>query len=169
VFSTAKENLILYYLAMNGDIANSFNLTTDESGFIGIHTSQTDNRAQIETLIMYGIQFLVENADGVVVGQIDATPTLQSVTVTSAAGTAVGDSNISMSAYTLGAGEKWVYKTAKDTAPTAKYGQSVKSWTEISSGDDITPAEGHNRITVAAADANGRAQAAGSATLTVKT
>ena len=169
VYSTAKENIILYYLTMNGDVASAFNLTTDETGYIGMHTSQTDSRAQIETLVMYGIQFLVEYADGVVIGQIDSTPTLGSVTVTSTAGTAVGDSNIAMSAYTLGSDEKWVYKTAKDNAPTVKYGQSLKGWTEIDSGDDITPAATHNKITVAAADANNRAQAAGSTTLTVKT
>ncbi len=169
VYSTVKDNLIMYYLTMNGDVATAFNLTTDETGYIGLHTSQTDNRAQIETLIMTGIQFLVEYADGVVIGIIDSTPTLGSVTVASTAGTAVGDSNIAMSGYTLGTGEKWVYKTAASTAPTVKYGQSVKGWTAIDSGDDITPAEGHTKITVAAADANGRAQAAGNATITVKT
>lgn len=168
VYSTVKDNIILYYLSMNGDVATAFNLTTDATGYIGMHTSQTDNRAQIETLVMYGIRFLAECADGVVVGMIDATPSLQSATVTSAAGTAVGDSNITLSGYTLGSGEKWVYKTGT-TAPNVKYGQSLKSWTEIDSGDDITPAEGHTKITVAAVDANNRAQAAGSATLTVKT
>ena len=70
VYSTAKENLILYYLTMTGDVAMAFNLTTDETGYIGMHTSQTDNRAQIETLVMFGIEFLVEYADGVVVGTI---------------------------------------------------------------------------------------------------
>jgi len=70
VYSTAKENLIMYYLTMTGDVARAFNLTTDETGYIGMHTSQTDNRAQIETLLMYGIQFLVEMADGVVNGTI---------------------------------------------------------------------------------------------------
>lgn len=72
IYSTAKENLILYYLAMNGDVARSFNLTTDESGYIGIHTSQTDNRAQIETLMMTGISFLVEYTGGVVKGTVGA-------------------------------------------------------------------------------------------------
>lgn len=170
VYSTAKENLILYYVTMNGDLAREFQLTADETGYIGIHHFQTSERAQKETLVMSGIQFLVEYADGVVVGQIDATPSLQSVTVTSAAGTAVGDSNITLSAYSLGTGEKWVYKTAKDTAPVVTYGQKLGStWTEIDSGDDITPAEGHNKITVAAVDSGNRAQAAGSANITVKT
>ena len=171
VFSTAKDNLIMYYIAMTGDLAREFNLTTDETGYIGINTDNPNNtRAQVETLVMSGIQFLVEYADGVVIGQIDSTPTLGSVTVASTAGTAVGDSNIAMSGYSLGTGEKWVYKTAKDNAPAVTYGQKLGStWTEIDSGDDITPTATHNKITVAAVDANSRAQAAGNANITVKT
>lgn len=169
VISTAKENIIMYYLTMNGEVANAFNLTADETGYIGVHSSQTDQRAQLELMAMSGIQFLVEYVDGVVVGQIDSTPTLGSVSVTSTAGTAVGDSNIALSGYNLGTGEKFVYKTAKDNAPVVKYGQKLTGWTDIDSGDDITPTATHNKITVAAIDANGRAQAAGNANLTVKT
>lgn len=72
IYSTAKENLILYYLTMNGDVARAFDLTTDETGFVGMHTSQTDNRAQIETLLMSGVTFLVEYAQGVVIGSVVA-------------------------------------------------------------------------------------------------
>ena len=167
VYATAKENLVLYYLAMNGDVAAAFGLTTDDTGYIGMHAAQNDRRAQVETLVMCGIQFLVEQADGVVVGMIDATPTLGSVTVTSAAGTATGQSKITLSGYTLGTGEGWVYKTAASVAPVVSYGQKL-SWTELDSGDDITPAAGDGKIPVAAVDANGRAQAAGSATLVVR-
>lgn len=71
VYSTAKENLIMYYLTMSGDVARAFELTADETGFIGIKSGyQNEERAQIESLIMAGIQFLVEYADGVVIGQI---------------------------------------------------------------------------------------------------
>lgn len=170
VVSTAKENLILYYITMNGDLANSFDLTTDETGFIGISTGNPNKeRAQIETLVMSGIQFLVEYADGVVNGIIDSTPTLGSVSVASTAGTAVGDTNIALSGYTLGSGEKWVYKTGVSAAPTVTYGQNLKSWTEIDSGDDITPPATATKITVAAVDNAGRAQAAGNANITKKT
>lgn len=72
VISTAKENLIMYYLTMNGEVAQAFNLTADESGYIGVHNSQTDNRAQIELLAMSGITFLVEYANGIVVGTVSA-------------------------------------------------------------------------------------------------
>ena len=69
--ATAKENLILYYLTMNGDIADSFELTADETGYIGIKSGyQNEARAQLESLVMSGVQFLVEYAGGVVKGTI---------------------------------------------------------------------------------------------------
>lgn len=73
VVSTAKDNLIMYYLTMNGDVANAFNLTTDETGYIGVHSYPTETRAQVEMLAMAGIQFLVEYAQGVVKGTISTT------------------------------------------------------------------------------------------------
>jgi hypothetical protein len=69
--ATAKENLILYYLTMNGDVADAFDLTADELGFIGIKSGyQNEARAQIESLVMSGIQLLVEYGAGVVKGTI---------------------------------------------------------------------------------------------------
>ena len=71
VYSTAKENLVLYYLTMNGDVAEAFDLTADETGFIGIKSGRAnDSRAQVESLVMSGIKWLVDNADGVVKGTI---------------------------------------------------------------------------------------------------
>ena len=71
VYSTAVDNIILYYLTMNGDVANAFGLTADETGYIGIKSGYAnEERAQIESLVMSGIQFLVEYADGVVKGEI---------------------------------------------------------------------------------------------------
>lgn len=69
--ATAKQNFILYYLTMNGDLANAFSLTTDDTGFIGIKSGyQNEERAQIESLVMSGIDILVEYAAGVVKGTI---------------------------------------------------------------------------------------------------
>ena len=57
---------------MNGDVAQAFNLTADQLGYIGINSGyQNNERAQIESLVMCGIQFLVEYAAGVVKGTID--------------------------------------------------------------------------------------------------
>lgn len=69
--ATAKENIVLYYLTMGGDVAKAFNLSTDETGYIGINSGyQCNERAQIESLIMYGVNFFVEYAAGVVKGTI---------------------------------------------------------------------------------------------------
>lgn len=69
--STAKENFIMYYLTMNGDVASAFGLTADELGLIGINSGyRNEERAQIESLVMSGIQLLVEYAEGVVKGTI---------------------------------------------------------------------------------------------------
>lgn len=69
--ATAKENLILYYLTMNGDIARAFDLTADELGYIGIKSGYTnEERAQIESLVMDGLQIMVEYAAGVIKGTI---------------------------------------------------------------------------------------------------
>lgn len=71
--ATAKQNLILYYLTMNGDVAAAFSLAADETGYIGIKSGyQNEERAQIESLVMDGLQIMVEYAAGVVKGTITA-------------------------------------------------------------------------------------------------
>ena len=171
VYSTAKENIIMYYVPVTSEVMSAFDMTADATGYIGIASGvKTHERAQIESLVMCGIQFLVEYADGVVLGQVDSTPTLGSITVASTAGTAVGDSNIAVSGYNPGTGEKYVYKTGKTTAPAVTYGQKLGTgWTAIVPPHDITPTATHDKITVASVDANGRAQAAGTDDITVKT
>lgn len=69
--ATAKQNIIMYYLNMNGDIAAAFDLRTDETGYIGINSGDADKKcANVETLVMSGIQLMVEYAAGVVKGTI---------------------------------------------------------------------------------------------------
>lgn len=71
--ATAKENIVMYYLTMNGDIAQAFSLTSDELGYIGIKSGyQNEERAQLESLVMSGVQFFVEYAAGVIKGTIGA-------------------------------------------------------------------------------------------------
>lgn len=170
VVSTAKENLILYYVPVSSDVMSSLGLTADETGYVGIKSGYPcEERAQIESLVLSGIQFLVEYADGVVFGQVDSTPTLGSITVnsTGSGATATGDSVITMSGYTPGAGETYVYKCGT-AAETVVYGQYVGDWTPIASGDNISPKASDTYITVCSV-LNGRAQAAGSSALTKKT
>lgn len=71
--ATAKENIVMYYIPMNGDIADTFNLTTDETGYVGINSGYANNeRAQAESLVMCGVKFAPEYAAGVVKGTISS-------------------------------------------------------------------------------------------------
>lgn len=73
VYSTAKENLIMYYVPVSSEAMSAFDMTADETGYIGITSGyKTEQRAQIESMVMSGIQFLVEYSDGVVKGTIGA-------------------------------------------------------------------------------------------------
>lgn len=164
VISTAVDNIVMYFLSTNGELGRAFNLTSDETGYIGVHQSQTDERAQLEMVAYSGVTLFVEYAEGVVFGQIDATPTLATLSVSSSAGTASGDTAITVSGYTKASDETYKYKVA-DTAPTVKYGQSLKNWTTWDGTSDITAATG-KKITVAVVDSNLRAQASGNATVT---
>ena len=75
--ATAKENFIMYYLTMGGDVARAFNLRTSDLQYIGINSGIMDgDRAQIESLVMDGIKILVEYAAGVVKGDVGAYVTL---------------------------------------------------------------------------------------------
>ena len=70
-YATAKENIITYYINVaSGDIASAFNLTTDETGYIGINEYANESHAVVEDLIMSGVTFFAERIDGVVVGTI---------------------------------------------------------------------------------------------------
>lgn len=70
--ATAKQNFVMFYLTMNGDLANAFDLATDETGYIGISSGNpTKERAQVETLVMDGITIMPEYAAGVVKGVFD--------------------------------------------------------------------------------------------------
>lgn len=71
--ATAKQNIRCIYINMAGDLADEFNMTTDETGLIGISSGFTNNeRAQVETLVMSGVALTVEYAGGVVKGTIES-------------------------------------------------------------------------------------------------
>ena len=111
-----------------------------------------------------GFVFLTES----VVDRPDFGPELLSMTVTSAAGTAVGDTKITISNYTPSAEESYMYKVATGTAPAIARGDVPDStWSAWNGTADITAATG-KKITVVSVDGTGRALAAGNATVTAK-
>ncbi len=70
-YATAKENIIAYFINVSsGDIANAFDLTVDETGYIGIREYLDEDHARVMDLIMSGVTFFPERVDGIVVGTI---------------------------------------------------------------------------------------------------
>ncbi len=70
-YATAKENIVMYFVNVgSGDIRASFNLTTDELGYIGINEYPDNDTARVLNLVMSGVTFFPERKDGIVVGTI---------------------------------------------------------------------------------------------------
>ena len=91
---------------------------------------------------------------------------LTALTVSSAAGTAVGDTALTVSGYTLKSGESWKYKVG-DSAATVLPGEVVSGWTAWDGDDDITAATS-KKLALIAVNAFGQAIAYGSCTVTAK-
>lgn len=73
VVGTAKENLAGAYVpAGSGDIADTFGLTADETGLVGMTHQIVSSNATIDTLAFSGVKFFPELLDAVVVGTVTA-------------------------------------------------------------------------------------------------
>lgn len=68
VFSTAKENLHCAYVPANGSVGQEFELTSDESGLVGVTHDRVNDRASIGSLMMTGVKFFAEDLAGVFKG-----------------------------------------------------------------------------------------------------
>jgi len=170
VIATPSENIVLYYVDP-GDSEFSragLNYTVSgETNLIGFHTQGNYNTAVTEAFAVMGLTLFAEYIDGIAVVDVDSTPTLGSLTVTSVAGTAVGDTKITVSPTKEVAQNIYKYKVA-DTATTVVYGQNVKNWTTWNGTADITAASS-KVITIVECDSMYKAQNEGHATVTAKT
>jgi len=71
VIGTVEENLNGAYVpATGGDLAESFNLTSDESGLVGMVHMPNVSNASIDTLLFSGVKFYPELLSGVIKGTI---------------------------------------------------------------------------------------------------
>lgn len=71
VFSTAKDNIILYYVnPKNGDLAKVFEFVTDATGYIGVHRDVEYNNLTTETVMLCGVKLFAEIEDGIVCAAI---------------------------------------------------------------------------------------------------
>lgn len=71
VYTTAKDNLILYYTnPSNSEIAKAFDLTVDETGLIGVHRDVDYKTLTTDTTAVTGTKLYAELLDGVVCAEI---------------------------------------------------------------------------------------------------
>ena len=171
VIATPVENIVLYYVdPSTSDFARAgLVYTTDgETNLIGFHVEGNYHTAVSESFAIMGMTLFAEYLDGIAVIDVDSTPTLGTLTVQSAAGTASGDTKLTVTPIKESPTNVYKYKTDPSTAPVVTYGQSVRNWTTWDGVSDITATTGH-KITVVEADSTYKAQNAGNATVTAKT
>lgn len=73
LYATAKENIVLYYIPVNGaDMGEVFSFTADDTGLIGIHEEPDYTNMTASDTVVNGMVLLAERLDGVVVGTIAA-------------------------------------------------------------------------------------------------
>ena len=157
VIATPVENIVLYYVDPNeSDFARAGLVYTvsGETNLIGFHTQGNYHTAVSEYI------------DAIAVITIDETPTLGALTVTSAAGTASGNTKIAVNPAKENANNVYKYKVAAD-AVTVGYGQNLRNWSTWDGKADITAATGQ-KITVVECDGTYKALNAGSTSVTAK-
>lgn len=169
VIATPVENINLYYVDPgDSDFARAgLAYTTEgETSLIGFHTEgKYDNATSVAYAIM-GMTLFAEYLDAIAVIDVDTTPSLGTLTVTSAAGSATGATKLTVSPAKEKATNVYKYK-AGTTAPAVTYGQNLRTWSTWDGESDLTIATGQ-KVTVAECDSTYKALNAGNATVTAK-
>lgn len=65
VEGTVKENLNGVYIPAGGDVAQTFNLTSDSTGMVGMTHYTVGDNATVNTLLMSGVTFYAEDVAGI--------------------------------------------------------------------------------------------------------
>lgn len=169
VIATPVENIVLYYVDPNeSDFARAGLVYTvsGETNLIGFHTQGNYHTAVSEAFAVMGLTLFAEYIDAIAVITIDETPTLGTLTVTSVAETATGDTKITVNPAKENSNNVYKYKVATD-AVTVGYGQNLRNWTSWDGKADIKATTGQ-KITVVECDGTYKALNAGSASVTAK-
>lgn len=71
IYATAKQNLVLYYIPVNGaDLSEAFTFTSDATGLIGIHEAPDYPHMTAEDVVASGLTLFAERIDGVIISSI---------------------------------------------------------------------------------------------------
>lgn len=169
VIATPVENIVLYYVDPNeSDFARAGLVYTvsGETNLIGFHTQGNYHTAVSEAFAVMGLTLFAEYIDAIAVITIDETPTLGTLTVTSAAGGTSGNTKITVNPAKENANNVYKYKVATE-AVTVGYGQNLRNWTTWDGKADVKATTGQ-KITVVECDGTYKALNAGSTSVTVK-
>lgn len=169
IIATPVENIVLYYVDPNeSDFARAGLVYTvsGETNLIGFHTQGNYHTAVSEAFAIMGLTLFAEYIDAIAVGTINATQTLGTLTVNSAAGSKSGDTKVTITPAKANAGNVYKYKVASSET-SVDYGQNVKNWSAWDGESDITAATGQV-ITVVECDSTYKALSAGHATVIAK-
>lgn len=72
IYSTVKDNLVLYYVPVNGsDLGNAFEFTADSTGLIGIHEEADYTNMTAFDTVVNGMVLFADRLDGIVVTSIN--------------------------------------------------------------------------------------------------
>ena len=169
VIATPVENIVLYYVDPNeSDFARAGLVYTvsGETNLIGFHTQGNYHTAVSEAFAVMGLTLFAEYIDAIAVITIDETPTLGTLTVTSAAGTNRGDTKLTVTPAKENVNNVYKYKVASAETPVT-YGQNLRNWSTWDGKSDITAASGQ-KITVVECDSTYKALNAGNQTVTAQ-
>ena len=73
VYSTAADNIVLYYVPVNGaDLGEVFNFTSDATGLIGIHEEAQYGNLTCKDTVITGVLFFAERIDGIIKATINS-------------------------------------------------------------------------------------------------
>lgn len=169
VIATPVENIVLYYVDPNeSDFARAGLVYTvsGETNLIGFHTQGNYHTAVSEAFAVMGLTLFAEYINAIAVITIDETPTLGTLTVTSAAGGTSGNTKITVNPAKENANNVYKYKVATE-AVTVGYGQNLRNWTTWDGKADVKATTGQ-KITVVECDGTYKALNAGSTSVTAK-
>lgn len=169
VIATPVENIVLYYVDPNeSDFARAGLVYTvsGETNLIGFHTQGNYHTAVSEAFAVMGLTLFAEYIDAIAVITIDETPALGTLTVNSVAGTATGDTKITVNPAKENSNNVYKYKVGVSET-TVTYGQNLRNWTSWDGKADIKATTGQ-KITVVECDGTYKALNAGSASVTAK-
>ena len=179
IIATPVNNIVSYYVnPQNSGFAKlGLHYTTDGvTNLIGFAIKGDYDRATGVAYALMGFELFAEYIDAIAVVTINPNSTnpesenidggsLGTLTVTSAAGTNVGDTKLTVTP-ALTSGNSYKYKVA-DAATAVSYGQNVQTWSAWNGTADITATTG-KVVTVVECDSAYKAQKAGNATVTAK-